>query len=754
MLGRSVSGHKVPRGIILDFLAPSVLSPPRRYASSKRLVRTEPSGPDSRLAAFPLPVHSNDPAQVTKAIKERLSFLNRPDVTSTPTADINFFNESVVKIRVALTSGRDIRKVATYWSELRCKKLLRLLGRQIRDFSKLAAKLCPDLRPGQAWDEGERAIIEEIAIDAATYGAFEALKSSLLTHVRAQNPQAAHDLYRRFLGAKRIADSSLLVKTPSNETREQSTDLVLNLVPSSTSSPDQGSILLVVTAAHAQTNSFLEALRIFLQSPAHLTDFWISEVTSSLRNAELAKRVRDYAKRLNTARMLVEPRLMTAKISTAIDNQDLKLLQQLYRSTLDGLEGEQSCFAAKEADVSSIRPVMVQDIHWAAFLKAFIMCGRKDLAESLWDDMLRFSVSPGIVAWTALLDGYDASGDRNAAVTAWESMLAQGIKPSIPAYRAIISVLFNARQPNAAMDTVKAFEGEFPVTPATDHSPILAIYNGVFHGLLTNGRNEDAHALINRLRTNAPKPDIVTYNTFLRHYGRKGDMRMVLAIYKLLEEDKLSGDVFTFSTILSALMRVGRTDAVDLVMNIMKKQNVEPNVAIFSSIIDQQMRDPSEEGLKAALDLLQRMENNPNAQPNDVTYTSILAGLLRRDTTDMKLTEQSMAYIRGRMKERNIQPNRVTYHILLQASFDNPSPRGLQNALGYYREMVSRKIPMNYDTWYVLLKGLLDREDWIAADEVVDDLTKSIMPRGALLSIVESIKDRRVHRSFSSHRSR
>jgi hypothetical protein len=147
------------------------------------------------------------------------------------------------------------------------------------------------------------------------------------------------------------------------------------------------------------------------------------------------------------------------------------------------------------------------------------------------------------------------------------------------------------------------------------------------------------------------------------------------------------------------------------------------------------------------MELLQKMETNPNAQPNDVTYTGILASLHRWVSPNTVLAEECEKYVLKKMKERNIQPNRVTYHILIKACLENPEPEGLRRALGYYREMANRKISMNYDTWYVLLHGLISREEWAVGDEVVVELLKYIKPVGALDSLVGRIQRRTAWRT-------
>ncbi|KAH7928515.1 hypothetical protein BV22DRAFT_200724 [Leucogyrophana mollusca] len=738
---RHAASRTASQAQVFDFLAPCVYG--YRSASSKTpppLAR-KPKHDTEKLAAFPVPVRGKDPTVICNRIKERISFLNQPSVTVTPDPDISFFNETVVKLRQALKLG-DVRRTRKYWTQLEERKLLRLLGPQLHGYSKLAAALCPR-SPGKPWEDEERKAIEEIALVAAAGDAVDALKACMVTHINRRDSAAALDLYQRFLllsGSKQSWQDDLAQPTGDGV---GSGGLALNLSTDSHSrSPLKVTILLAAITAHAVQDSFENALETFLSSPTRISQFTMKDFLRSIDDKSLCEKVEEYVRRLDTARLISQPLFLSRHISKLTDNEDVPRLEKLYHAIVIGMSGSDPFLASGPSDVTPHKPISVQEVNWAAFLTAFLRCRRRDLAEKLWDDMLRHGFKPTVTTWTALLEGYDSMGEAEDALTAWNGMLSQGIKPDILSYRALISALYNARRPDEALKSFAAFEQGLSKGTLQRTADTLAVYNSVLHGLLTNGREADANTLLQRIRKEGPKPDIVTYNTFLRHHGRKGEFRAVSSVVERLTEDGLTGDVFTFSSILSALLKVGRTDATDLVLTLMKKQNVEPNVAVFSSIIDQQAREGTEQGFRAALDLLQKMELNPDAQPNEVTYTSILANVHRGMWTNPALAAECKQYILGRMKARNIQPNRVTYNILLRACLENPDKDGLQSALGYYREMVVRKIPMTYDTWYILLHGLITREEWAVADELVEDLTKYLVPEGALASLVGRIRRR------------
>ncbi|KIJ68567.1 hypothetical protein HYDPIDRAFT_81695 [Hydnomerulius pinastri MD-312] len=567
----------------------------------------------------------------------------------------------------------------------------------------------------------------------------------MTAHLQRDDSKSALDLFRRFLEGLEGKHLPADTLTPPAEEDSEVDELAIDL-PADSSSPRplvRSNVLLAAITAYALEDSFQVALHTYLQSPTPISQLVMKEFLSNFQGKPFIAKVENYVRRLRTAKLVSEARFMTSRTAALAATTDIQGLERLYQSVIDGLSGPEPYIAASPAVITPDKPVALGEVNWAAFLTAFLRCRRRDLAESLWSDMMRFHCKPTAITWTALLDGYDSMGEAEDAEKAWDTMVSVGIEPTAMTYRAIISTLFNARKSDGAVKYFALFQKRLAegMTPSAEDS--MALYNTVLHGLLTNRREGDAHALLQRLREKGPKPDIISYNTLLRHHGRRGEFRMVSRILEWVREDGLVGDVYTFSTVLSALLKIGRTDAIDAVLGLMRKQNVEPNVAVFTSIINYQIEEGTEQGLRAAMELLQKMEQNPDIQPNEVTYTGVLASLHRHDWSDLTLAHQCKQHVLEGMRKRDIQPTRAAYHILLKACLDNPAPEGMQDALGYYGEMVKRKISIGADTWYILLRGLIAREAWAIADELVDDLTRERAVYGGLESLVGRIRKRR-----------
>jgi|ERR1700722_14707498 len=723
MLTRTVSQNVTLRRYTSSFLFHTI--------SLRNFTRERPSSPSVKAIG--------DPALIER-IKNHITQLHLTDGGVPSDSDVELFNQSFIQLQQALRD-RHLSAVSNYWSILNRRNLRTFLGpSQLESFSRLIVCLWPDQGPRGSWNERERQVIEEIALFAAARRSPDALNGILISYLRRNDSEAVLKLYDRFLElldqnwkGEEVDDDGgydALASTSTMNLRGHSPGLV--------------TILLAVITAHAMRNSFSDALQASINSNIRFSPYSVKEYLKRLdHDTSLHQKLEVYTRKLGIARLVIRSPSLIKHITNLAKDSSVKQLERFYSVVLEGLSGPHAYLTTDPTSKDSDK-VVITEVVWTSFLSGFLRCRRLDLAEKLWDDILRLGIPVGISLWTALFDGYHRMDATDDALTGWEAMLSQGVEPEALTYRAIISTLFKGKQPEVAMTKFRRFEealrvGSLPQQPAQ----ILSVYNTTLHGLLRNSREDEATALFQTMRTTNPKPDVVSYNTFVQYYARKGDFRSIAAYIREMTSDNLVGDVFTFSTILSALLKVGRQDAPEMMLSLMAKQGIEPNVATFTAIIDHQMREQDIPNLQAALRLLQSMEQNPDTQPNEVTYTTILAGIYNGPWLDPRVAEEYRMDIVQRMTERDIHPNGLTYQILLRACLQYHEPEGLRNALRYYREMVQRKIFMSQEIWYTLLRGLADRGEWGIATEMLMDMKRSgFQPVGAVANLVERIRKR------------
>ncbi|KZP16854.1 hypothetical protein FIBSPDRAFT_865610 [Athelia psychrophila] len=749
--------------LLPDFLVPGLLNYRAASSSASRPARDKQAKPaydTAKLAVFP--VDCKPAPALYKNITERINALHSGSNTLAQDENIGAFNATAGKLRTALKAG-DVLAAFKYWTSLEEKGLFSVLGVTIVEgYSELITDIIPAPNKPHTWTHAEREAAEHIALGAATIGkATRALSACMLHSISGGDPDAALALFDRYLA---VSSESLQTNVDPGkaelgekprETHSEShnislTDKILGY------SPGRSEVLLMATAAHAAKDAFPDALRTYLRTSFRIPP---SALQGNLKafafDPSLRAKVQFFVPRLEIGRLIANPASLRQHISNLVDAHALDRLQRDYKAILDATSGPDAFVALHVDAVTDTKPVIMAEASWGDFLTAFLRLRRQDLAEKLWDDMVARTIIPGVVTWTALFDGYDSLGKVEGTLAGWEAMLAQGVKPNAFTYRSLCSVLCTARRPDDALKAMKDFEDTLPKKSHPVENT-LPLYNTLIHGLLTNSREAEASTILQKMQEGGPKPNVVTYNTFLRYFGRKADFKGLGSTLERLTTDGLVGDTFTFTTILSALLKAGREDAEEITFNLINKQKVAPDTGFYTALIDHQVRLKEPQNMKAALSILKRMEQDPEIRMNPVPYTSILAGIYRVHWLDPEVAEECKEYVISRMKSSSTSPNRVTYHILISATLENQHPEGLQQALSLYREMRRRLIGMSNDTWYVLLNGLIQRGEWAMANEMVADLRKigDVKPVGATLKLVDRIRKhalQKAHRGPSAY---
>lgn len=592
-------------------------------------------------------------------------------------------------------------------------------------------------------------LIENIAILAARCDSFNTLNALMRHYLQQRDPQAILTLYNKFI---RLVGDKDPVKGGNAEDEaaeevsenEEGKDLLAVDVRQRRAeySPAAGQMHLISAAitAHAMTTSFKGALDVYLSSSVELeTPTAVAYLGAALRDRPLLfNLVKQYISRLQAAKLISMPLLFSRKVSELGVKGVIWKLESLYSSIMDGLS-ENGYIAVDPSSTTSTRTIAMTPMAWNALFGAFLRCERKDLAGRLWDDMTRLGHTPGISMWTTLLDSHARLGAVQEVLGTWNLMLQQGVKPDALAHRSIISALFKGRLPNRAMEVFTEYQ-KLPADKADPHH--LSLYNTVLHGLCGSDRAIEAEELCATMVRQGPQPDMVSYNTFISHYGRRGKFQGIAATLRTMKTAGVEGDVFTYTTVLSALLKTGKADAADLVLALMDKQGIKRNVALYTTLIDHQLREDAKPNLEAALRMLKWMEESRDNEPNEVTYTCVLSGLYRNSWLSVGMLQAHEKDIIQRLKSRGISFGVPAYHLLIKACLVYPRENGVQQALAYFGEMKRRGLPIINTTWYILLAGLLGRGEWGTAEELVEEMYASgIHPSASLLQLVYKIRE-------------
>ena len=729
------------RALYLDSLAPSLL---KRDACSSTIPNPRPPRP---LPRQDRPIHtskrlSNISQNSPSRTSELVSTKARSEVSIPPANGVDLFVKTIAKIDAAL--GRDkLSGICELWATLVDQNLLGYLGiPQLRRYSRFIASMyrCkPD--SGDQWSAEDKGAMQTIAIYTALCGHPEAIRAVVLHHLTANEPDDVLKVYQTYATSQS--------KNQASQTPEPAGGVP---IPDDLAPPEKADLLLAAIAACAMKGSFSDAVGLVIESKARIV---YRTAERHIRTFPNAPAVEGYVRRLELVYLLAHPPAFFKHIDNLAREKATDNLERFCKNIIAAVLGEEPWLVVTEEQSSRERPVVVPRFTWTTLVTALARCKRPDLAGRLWEDMIKCGVKPDASIWTAVFDGYSSLGAWRESLVTWDMMLTQDVKPEPLTYRAIVATLFKARRPDDAMVKFKEYEQNW-VGKGRKHSVDLAekyssqalsLHNTVLHGLLTNpDRETDALALFGRMKTDGPKPDLISWNTIMGYYGRRGNMKMISSTLRGLKESGISPDVFTYSIILTALLKAGREDAPQLILDMMKKDNINPGAAVNTTIIDQLLREPDTKNIKAAFNILNRMEGErtPAEWPNEVTYTTMLTGIYRWG-------EEAETYhsdILQRMGKRGIQFNRATCHILIRASLESSSRDGTRYALDHFNRMILLKIEPDFDTWYIVLDGMLRRGEVAIANDLLEEMARrGYEPTGALSILVKRIQRNGLKRS-------
>ena len=732
MLARQGTRHV----LYLDFLAPSLL---RRNASGSAVPNPRPLPPRFRQNRTS---HASQRSSNTlHPLPPQISEPKTKDERPAPHANgVDLFVKTTAKLDAALGQG-EIPGARELWTTLSGKDLLRYLGiPQIQRYSKSIASMY-GRKPGSGdqWSAQDKETMQAIAIHTALCGNPGAIQAIVLHHLTAHEPDKVLELYQAY------QTSQYNDQPPQPSEPTEGVPIPDDLAPSE----ERTDILLGAIAACAMKGSFSDAVNLVLEFPTRILYRTVEHRIHTFPNAPA---VETYVRRLEIVHLLANPPSFFKHVDNMVRDRAIGKLEKLCNDMIAGVLGDEPWLVITEEQRSRARPVVLSGFTWATLITAFTKCKRPDLAGRLWEDMIKCGIKPNASIWTAVFDGYSSLGAWRESLATWDTMLTQGVEPEPLTYRAVIATLFKSRRPDDAMAKFTEYEqnwvgkrGKYLADLEDIYSSqILSLHNTVLHGLLTNpDRETPALALFERMKTNGPTPDLISWNTIMGYYGRRGDMKMISLTLQGLKGSGLSPDVFTYSIILTALLKAGREDAPQLILDMMKKDNIDPGAAVNTTIIDQLLREPDAKNVKAAFNILNRMEGErtPAERPNEVTYTTMLTGLYRWGST--KEVETYHTDVLRRMTKRGVHFNRATCHILIRASLESLSREGARYALDHFNRMMRFKIEPDFDTWYIILDGMLRRGEIRIANGLTEEMTRrGYEPTGAL-----SVLIRRVQRS-------
>ncbi|KAJ7290872.1 hypothetical protein O6H91_04G032800 [Diphasiastrum complanatum] len=273
-----------------------------------------------------------------------------------------------------------------------------------------------------------------------------------------------------------------------------------------------------------------------------------------------------------------------------------------------------------------------------ALFDMYAKCGCIEQARQVFDKMHERNV----VSWTAMVAGYAGQGLGKEALALYEQMKQEGVQPNNVTY----VVLLKACASTAALEVGKQL-----------HSDIIK--RGFESDVIVGSTLVDMYAkcmCIENARqvfNSMHERNVVSWNAIISGYAQQGLGKEALALYEQMKQEGLQPDVVTYLVLLKACARTaaleyGKRLHLDII-----KSGFELDVSAGNTLIDMYAKcGHMEDAWKVFNNIQER---------NVVSWTAIIAAYAERG-----LGKEALA-LYEQMKQEGVQPNKVTYIVLLKA---------------------------------------------------------------------------------------
>ncbi|CAI9088388.1 OLC1v1022697C1 [Oldenlandia corymbosa var. corymbosa] len=262
-----------------------------------------------------------------------------------------------------------------------------------------------------------------------------------------------------------------------------------------------------------------------------------------------------------------------------------------------------------------------------ALIGMYGKCGRIWDARKVFDEMFKKDVA----TWTSMICGYSSVGRIEDSAILFEQMTVKGVQPNEFTWNAMIAGFARRGDCDLAFAFFSRMHEEGLI-------PDLVTWNAMISGFVQSQRPAEAFQLFVNMLSSGLRPNQVTITGLLPACGMIGSINLGREIHGFIFRKELQVNAFVGSALVDVYSKCGSVkDAWNVFLSISCK-----NFASWNAMI----RCYGNYGMpESAVQLFQRMQNE-GIQPNEVTFTSILAscshgGLVDKGLEIFKLMKES-----------------------------------------------------------------------------------------------------------------
>jgi len=201
-----------------------------------------------------------------------------------------------------------------------------------------------------------------------------------------------------------------------------------------------------------------------------------------------------------------------------------------------------------------------------------------------------------------------------------------------------------------------------------------------------------AEDLLREMETKDGIADCITYNTLMKGYTRSGHLDKCFEIQQKMRTNNVVSSQVTFGILLDACINDGALDKAARVFDEMVKNGCEMNTVLYTTLIKGFARASQTE---KAMEIFESMRKDKNVQPDLVTFSILIKGNCDVGRMDVALELLENLLTAG------FQPDEIIFNNLLNGCVKQPN---VELGRKLFQDMVSAGVKPTSVTFSILLR--------------------------------------------------
>ena len=400
-------------------------------------------------------------------------------------------------------------------------------------------------------------------------------------------------------------------------------------------------------------------------------------------------------------------------------------------------------------------------------------CSKKGDFENLYrvyEEMLNNGIKPTSITMNTIIDAFIRSNEIEKAWKIFGEMYKNQINPdnftlstlfrgikTMEHYDYLIKGIDLVKQKSDSIDIILINVLLDACIKLKDSKNFLDLFDNLINGKFSNNNNENDNKEIsqnqNQIKSNdnnknAIKPDLITYNTFIKGCTQlKLYDKIDYAFEHLINNNDINitpNDV-TFNSLIDAYVRQNNMNKVFKLISIMQQYHIKPDNFTYTTIIKGLNKDSfssnnnnineinninnindytnkNKDELNLAFQLFEKVKQI--SKPDEILYNCIMDACLRFNKVD------KMLELYKEMIDNNIMPSSVTCGIVIKGY----GMKGdVESALKVYQHMKINKIEISNVTYGCLINVCTKNNKLSKAFELYESLKREGLEMNTIL---------------------